>query len=126
MLHRISSRAIERHSIYYCLDANSPPNEFTNGVGYILIVASKAIDPAHHQNVSVSQDIEKSTTLGAFTKAGGDTRHAVVSQHQVWRESILVSLGQLVIDGLIQVLTRQYSTVFMSGGCPQSSCPIGD
>ena len=37
---------------------NPPTNKFTNSVGYILIVASTAINPAHHQDVAISQDIE--------------------------------------------------------------------
>ena len=100
LLHRISSRAIERHSIYDRLNTNSPPNELAYSIRHVLIVPPKAINPAH-QGVSLSQNIEKSTTLGAFTKAGRDTRDAMISQHQVWFKSILVSLGELVINFLI-------------------------
>src|ERR1700730_3152433 len=37
-----------------------------------------------------------------------DTRHAVISQHQIGRKSILVSLGSLVLDGLVH---RAYTAI---------------
>ena len=73
-----------------------------NSVGHILVISPEAVYPAHHQGVTFPQDIEKTPTFGAFAKASGDTRHAMVRQHQIKFKSDLVSLGELVVDCLIE------------------------
>jgi hypothetical protein len=66
------------------------------------IAAMKAMSESRHQRVAFPQNVEKSPPLMAFTEAGGDTRYAVVSEHQIRFKSILVSLGSLVLDGLVE------------------------
>ena len=102
LLHRIGGRSVKDHPIDHRLNADSATNELPHCVGHVPVIAPEPVYPPHHQPVALSQNIEKSPPFRAFTKASGDTRYAVVNQHQVWFKAILVSLGELVVDCLIQ------------------------
>ena len=122
-LHRISGRAVEHHPVDNGLDPNSATNELPNGVGHVLVIASEAIDPTNHQGVTLPQDIEKTSTFGTFAKASGDARDAMVRQHQIRFKSILVSLGALVIDGLIDGANPAIKNRFHIP-CPAGVCSV--
>ena len=101
LLHWVVGRSVEDHPIDHCLNADSATNELPHGVGHILVISPQPVHPAHHERVALPQDIEKSPPFRAFAKASRDTRYAVVSQHQIRFKSNLVSLGSLVLEGLV-------------------------
>jgi hypothetical protein len=102
LLHGVGSRSVEYHPVDHCLNPDAATDELPHSVGHVLIVAPQAINPANHQCVALPKDIEKSASFRTFTEARGDARNAMVGKHQIRLKSVLVSLGSLVLDGLIE------------------------
>ena len=81
--------------------ADSATNELPHSVRHVLVISPQPVHPTHHERIALPQDIEKSPPFRAFAKASRDTRYAVVRQHQIRFKSKLVSVGSLVLEGLV-------------------------
>jgi hypothetical protein len=54
------------------LNPNLPPNEFSNGVGHVLVVAPQPVDPTNNQGATFPQNIEQPFPLGSFPEPRGE------------------------------------------------------
>jgi hypothetical protein len=100
-LHRVLSGTVERDAVDHRADEDAPPHKLTYRVADVLVVPPKAIDPAHDQRVIVTEQIEQSAALGSLSELCADAGDAFVPDDLIKLEAGLLSLGALVVDGLL-------------------------
>ena len=72
MLHRVLGGPVEGHAVDDGADDDAAPHELADGVAHILIVAAKAVHPAHYQRVACPQHVIEPFALSPFRQFGSD------------------------------------------------------
>jgi hypothetical protein len=73
-LHGVLGCAVKRNPVDHSADHDTALHELADGLTDVLIVATKAVDPANYERVARSQEIEEPPPLSPLSELGADQR----------------------------------------------------
>ena len=102
LLHRVLGGAVEDQAVDDRADDDAAAHQLTDGVGHVLVVAAKPVDPPDHKYVAAPEHVEEATPLRPIGEPGADAAHALIRHDHIDREARGLGLGALVASGLLR------------------------
>jgi hypothetical protein len=100
-LHGVLGRAVKGNAVYDRADYNTALHELANGFANVLVVATKAVNPANDEHVARPEQVEETTPLGPLSELSAHPGYPIVPDDLVELEASLLGLSALVLDCLL-------------------------
>jgi hypothetical protein len=77
-LHGVLGGSVKSDAVDYRSNHDPALHELANGLANVLVIATKAINPAHDERIALAEEIEEPAALRSLGKLGGDAEDAFV------------------------------------------------